>query len=144
MRLFGSDKVASIMDRMGVEEGEVISAGMVTRAIGNAQKKVEIRNFGIRKHLLEYDDVMNQQRQVVYDLRKQVLSGENMKKNVIQIIDDYIMDELEIQTGSGTLDNWDWDHLKQVFSSHLMVDISYEKIKKDLEKTRIQIKLEII
>ena len=132
MRLFGSDKVASIMDRMGVEEGEVISAGMVTRAIGNAQKKVEIRNFGIRKHLLEYDDVMNQQRQVVYDLRKQALSGENMKKNVIQIIDDYIMDELEIQTGSGTLDNWDWDHLKQVFSSHLMVDISYEKIKKDL------------
>ena len=53
-----------------------------------------------------------------------------MKKNVIQIIDDFIMDELEIQTGSGTLDNWDWDHLKQVFSSHLMVDISYEKIKK--------------
>ncbi len=133
MRLFGSDKVASIMDRMGVEEGEVISAGMVTRAIGNAQKKVEIRNFGIRKHLLEYDDVMNQQRQVVYDLRKQALSGEDMRKNVIQIIDDYIMDELEIQSESGSLDNWDWDHLQQVFSSHLMVDISYEKIKNDLE-----------
>ena len=133
MRLFGSDKVASIMDRMGVEEGEVISAGMVTRAIGNAQKKVEIRNFGIRKHLLEYDDVMNQQRQVVYDLRKQALSGEDMRKNVIQIIDDYIMDELEIQSESGSLDNWDWDHLQQVFSSHLMVDIPYEKIKNDLE-----------
>ena len=134
MRLFGSDKVASIMDRMGVEEGEVISAGMVTRAIGNAQKKVEIRNFGIRKHLLEYDDVMNQQRQVVYDLRKQALSGEDMQKNVTQIIDDYIMDELEIQSESGSLDNWDWDHLKQAFSSHLMVDISYEKIKNNLEE----------
>ena len=56
MRLFGSDKVASIMDRMGIEEGEVITAGMITRAIGNAQKKVEVRNFGVRKHLLEYDD----------------------------------------------------------------------------------------
>ena len=134
MRLFGSDKVASIMDRMGVEEGEVISAGMVTRAIGNAQKKVEIRNFGIRKHLLEYDDVMNQQRQVVYDLRRQALSGEDMHNNVIQIIDDYVMDELEIQSELDSSDNWDWDHLKQVFSSHLMVDISYEKIKNDLEE----------
>ena len=134
MRLFGSDKVASIMDRMGVEEGEVISAGMVTRAIGNAQKKVEIRNFGIRKHLLEYDDVMNQQRQVVYDLRRQALSGEDMHNNVIQIIDDYVMDELEIQSELDSSDNWDWDHLKQVFSSHLMVDISYEKLKNDLEE----------
>tara|TARA_Y100001970_G_scaffold120103_1_gene148914 strand:- start:3605 stop:6649 length:3045 start_codon:yes stop_codon:yes gene_type:complete len=134
MRLFGSDKVASIMDRMGVEEGEVISAGMVTRAIGNAQKKVEIRNFGIRKHLLEYDDVMNQQRQVIYDLRKQALSGGDMRKNVIQIIDDYIMDELDIQSESGSLDNWDWDHLKQTFSSHLMVDISQKKIKSNLEE----------
>ena len=134
MRLFGSDKVASIMDRMGVEEGEVISAGMVTRAIGNAQKKVEIRNFGIRKHLLEYDDVMNQQRQVVYDLRRQALSGEDMHNNVIQIIDDYVMDELEIQSELDSSDNWDWEHLKQVFSSHLMVDISYEKLKNDLEE----------
>jgi len=83
MRLFGSDKVASIMDRMGIEEGEVITAGMITRAIGNAQKKVEVRNFGVRKHLLEYDDVMNQQRQVVYDLRSQALSGKNMRETKI-------------------------------------------------------------
>ena len=96
MRLFGSDKVASIMDRMGIEEGEVITAGMITRAIGNAQKKVEVRNFGVRKHLLEYDDVMNQQRQVVYDLRNQALSGENMRETVMQIIEDYIVDEIEL------------------------------------------------
>ena len=75
MRLFGSDRVAAIMDRIGVAEGEVIAAGMVTRAISNSQKKVETRNFGIRKHLLEYDDVMNQQRQVVYDIRNQSLHG---------------------------------------------------------------------
>ncbi|MFL2716429.1 MAG: preprotein translocase subunit SecA, partial [Gammaproteobacteria bacterium] len=64
MRLFGSDRVAGFMDRLGIEEGEVITARMITRAISSAQQKVEIRNFGVRKHLLEYDDVMNQQRQV--------------------------------------------------------------------------------
>ena len=89
MRLFSSDKVASIMDRMGIEEGEVISAKMVTRAISNAQKKVELRNFGVRKHLLEYDDVMNQQRQVVYDIRNQALSGENVKDSVFQILEEF-------------------------------------------------------
>ena len=134
MRLFGSDRVAAIMERMGVEEGEVISARMVTRAISNAQKKVEVRNFGIRKHLLEYDDVMNQQRQVVYDIRKQALSGKNMYDNVLQIIDDFILDEIEAQTEIGEQDLWDWGHLKQVFSSHLMLDISYEKIKHKLKK----------
>ena len=97
MRLFGSDKVASIMDRMGIEEGEVITAGMITRAISSAQQKVEVRNFGVRKHLLEYDDVMNQQRQVVYDIRNQALSGKNMRDTVAQIIEDYIVDEIEEQ-----------------------------------------------
>ena len=134
MRLFGSDRVASIMDRMGIEEGEVISAGMVTKAIGNAQKKVEVRNFGIRKHLLEYDDVMNQQRKVVYDIRRQALSGKNMYDTVLQIIDDFILDEVEAQAEMGPPDLWDWDHLKQVFASHLMLDGSYERIKNTFNK----------
>ena len=128
MRLFSSDKVAAIMDRMGIEEGEVISARMVTRAISNAQKKVEVRNFGIRKHLLEYDDVMNQQRQVVYDLRNQALAGENMQEGVFQILDDFILDEIELQLGETNVEYWDWDYLKQRFASHLMVDASLEKI----------------
>jgi len=134
MRLFSSDRVAAIMDRMGIEEGEVISAKMVTRAISNAQKKVEVRNFGIRKHLLEYDDVMNQQRQVVYDIRNQALSGENMLDGVFQILDDFILDEIELQSDAGNVEYWDWDHLKQLFASHLMVDASLEKIYKDLGK----------
>ncbi len=129
MRLFSSDRVASIMDRMGIEEGEVISAGMVTRAISGAQKKVEVRNFGIRKHLLEYDDVMNQQRQVVYDIRNQALAGKNMQKSVFQILDDFILDEIELQSDTGTPELWDWESLKQRFSSHVMVDISYDRIK---------------
>ena len=129
MRLFSSDRVATIMDKMGIEEGEVISAKMVTRAISNAQKKVEVRNFGIRKHLLEYDDVMNQQRQVVYDIRNQALSGEDMYGTTEQILDDFIMDEIEAQSLMGTPDMWDWDHLKQSFASHIMVDASLDQIK---------------
>ena len=132
MRLFSSDRVASIMDRMGIEEGEVISARMVTRAISNAQKKVEVRNFGIRKHLLEYDDVMNQQRQVVYDIRNQALSGENMEDSVFHILDDYIMDEIELQSSNGNYEHWDWEQLQQRFSSHIMIDVSLEKIQNDI------------
>ncbi|MBL7014135.1 MAG: preprotein translocase subunit SecA [Candidatus Marinimicrobia bacterium] len=132
MRLFGSDRVAAIMDRMGVEEGEVISAKMVTRAISNAQKKVETRNYGVRKHLLEYDDVMNQQRQVVYDIRNMALSGEDMRKTVRQNIEEYVLDELESQ--NGTPDTWDWDRLKQNFASHLMINASPESIQEKLGK----------
>ena len=131
MRLFGSDKVASIMDRMGIEEGEVITAGMITRAISSAQQKVEVRNFGVRKHLLEYDDVMNQQRQVVYDIRNQALSGKNMRDTVAQIIDDYISDEIEEQFETGSIADWDWDSLRQNFSTHLLVDISFQKLIED-------------
>ena len=134
MRLFSSDRVASIMDRMGIEEGEVISAGMVTRAISGAQKKVEVRNFGIRKHLLEYDDVMNQQRQVVYDIRNQALSGENMRDSVYQVLDDFIYEEINTQAETGDSDMWDWEYLKQRFASHIMVDISYEKLQSELDE----------
>ena len=139
MRLFSSDKVAAIMDRMGIEEGEVISARMVTRAISNAQKKVEVRNFGIRKHLLEYDDVMNQQRQVVYDLRNQALAGENMQDGVFQILDDFILDEIELQSVEPNVEFWDWDHLKQRFASHLMVDATLEKIYEDKGKSDLTV-----
>ncbi len=134
MRLFSSDRVASIMDRMGIEEGEVISAGMVTRAISGAQKKVEVRNFGIRKHLLEYDDVMNQQRQVVYDIRNQALSGEKMRDSVYQVLDDFIYEEINSQAETGDPDMWDWEYLKQRFASHIMVDISYEKLQSELDE----------
>ena len=133
MRLFSSDKVAAIMDRMGIEEGEVISAKMVTRAISNAQKKVEVRNYGIRKHLLEYDDVMNQQRQVIYDIRNQALSGDDASDSVSQLLTDFIDDEIEVQKQIGSPDTWEWDYLRQHLSSHLLVDISFEKIKEALE-----------
>ncbi|NOZ04228.1 MAG: preprotein translocase subunit SecA [FCB group bacterium] len=131
MRLFGSDRIASIMDRMGIEDGEVITHRMVTRAIENAQKKVEARNFGIRKHLLEYDDVMNQQRQVVYDLRNQALHGKNMKATVLEIIEDFIDEEINMYRNQHPLE-WDWDRLKQTIASHLLVDVDFPIIQKAL------------
>ncbi|MCK4903794.1 MAG: preprotein translocase subunit SecA, partial [Candidatus Marinimicrobia bacterium] len=127
MRLFGSDRVAAIMDRMGVADGEVITAGMVTRAISNSQKKVETRNYGIRKHLLEYDDVMNQQRQVVYNMRNQSLHGENMKDTVMEFIEDFIDDDLNEQVDTNVID-WDWNNIRQNFASHLMVDVNIKTV----------------
>jgi len=76
MRIFGSERISGIMDRLGMEEGEPIENSLVTKAIENAQKRVEGRNFEIRKHLLEYDDVMTQQRKVIYEQRRQILSGD--------------------------------------------------------------------
>lgn len=88
MRLFGSDRVAKMMDRMGLEDGEVIQHSMMTKSIERAQKKVEENNFGIRKRLLEYDDVMNAQREVVYKRRRHALQGERLKVDIANMIYD--------------------------------------------------------
>jgi preprotein translocase subunit SecA len=90
MRLFGSDRIASIMDRLGIKEGEVIRHPMVTKAIERAQKRVEMQNFSIRKHLLEYDDVMNQQREVIYSRRLNALEKDDLKKGILDLIDQVI------------------------------------------------------
>jgi preprotein translocase subunit SecA len=82
MRMFGSDRIASLMDRMGYKEGDVIQHGMVTKSIERAQKKVEENNFGTRKHLLEYDDVMNKQRNVIYAKRQHALHGDRLKVDI--------------------------------------------------------------
>ena len=88
MRLFGSDRVASLMDRMGLKEGEMIQHSMITKSIERAQRKVEENNFGIRKRLLEYDDVMNQQRTVIYDRRKNALNGERLELDIMNMLYD--------------------------------------------------------
>ncbi|NAS29807.1 preprotein translocase subunit SecA [Flavobacteriaceae bacterium R38] len=88
MRLFGSDRVAKMMDRMGLKEGEVIQHSMMTKSIERAQKKVEENNFGVRKRLLEYDDVMNAQREVVYKRRRHALQGERLKVDIANMIFD--------------------------------------------------------
>ncbi|MBR5281912.1 MAG: preprotein translocase subunit SecA [Alistipes sp.] len=89
MRLFGSERIAAIMDRMGIQEGEVIQASMMTNAIERAQKKVEENHFGVRKRLLEYDDVMNSQREVIYTRRRHALYGEQIEIDLNNIMYDY-------------------------------------------------------
>ena len=91
MRLFGSERIASVMDRLGFKEGERIESGMITKNIERAQKKVEENNFGIRKHLLEYDDVMNKQRTVVYEKRRHALMGERIGMDIANIIWDRVI-----------------------------------------------------
>lgn len=100
MRLFGSDRVAKLMDRMGLKEGEMIQHSMISKSIERAQRKVEENNFGVRKRLLEYDDVMNQQRQVIYDRRRNALMGERLQLDILNMIYDTCEDIVE-NTKSG-------------------------------------------
>ena len=102
MRLFGSERVAKVMDRMGLQEGEVIQHSMMTKSIERAQKKVEENNFGVRKRLLEYDDVMNAQREVVYKRRRHALFGERLKLDIANML--YDTCELIVQENKATND----------------------------------------
>ena len=94
LRLFASDNIATVMDKLGMEEDEPIEHSLITRSIEHAQKKVEARNFDIRKHVLEYDDVMNQQREVMYGERRKILLGENLRENIMGMIKHIIKDEM--------------------------------------------------
>jgi len=112
MRLFGSDNIAGIMDKLGMEEDVPIEHGLISRSIESAQKRVENRNFDIRKHVLEYDDVMNQQREVIYGQRMQVLLGENLKDVVVQMITDTVNAAVDIYAPNGVIpEEWDFEGL---------------------------------
>ncbi len=113
MRLFGSDKIAGVMDRLGVKEGEVITHSMITKSIERAQMRVEEQNFAIRKHLLEYDDVMNQQRKVVYDKRRTILEGKNLQEFLDEMVEEYTDDLVDRYTANVVrADNWNWDEIQ--------------------------------
>ena len=129
MRIFGSDRIAKVMDRLGVEEGEVITHAMVTKSIERAQKKVEGRNFGIRKHLLEYDDVMNQQREIVYNRRDFALQGESISHEVDEIIDEYINQIIEMCCEGNSPNDWDWIGIKSEVLNTFSLDINSDNAK---------------
>jgi preprotein translocase subunit SecA len=122
LRIFGSQRIQSIMDRLGMEEGEPIEHKLVTRAIATAQKRVETHNFEIRKHLLEYDDVMNKQREIIYGMRGQILDGASQADTIAEWIEDI--------TG-GTLDGYapeaahvdDWDMAGLAEALHRQFDL---------------------
>ena len=96
MRLFGSDRMSGVVEKIGLEEDMEIEHKMLTKSIENAQKKVEGKNFGIRKHVLQYDDVMNKQREIMYGERKRVLEGENLKEQITQMIEAIIQEAASI------------------------------------------------
>ena len=127
MRLFGSERIASIMDRLGVQEGEVIEHRMVTRAIERAQKRVEAQNYSVRKHLLEYDNVMNQQRAVIYNRRAQCLEQESLRDEAIELIA-IVCERMAAKhcPDSDTPEYWDTSALKLDLLKTVMVDLDFD------------------
>ncbi|MBW4055273.1 MAG: preprotein translocase subunit SecA [Proteobacteria bacterium] len=131
LRIFGSERVSKIMDLLKIEEGEAITHGMISRSIENAQKKVEAHNFDIRKHLIEYDDVMNKQREVIYSQRREILGGKDIRGSFVEMLDDTIEDI----TSSYAIDKvapheWDWQGISESIYKYfnLQLDLPQEMI----------------
>ncbi|MEW6515794.1 MAG: preprotein translocase subunit SecA [candidate division FCPU426 bacterium] len=113
MRIFGSERVGNMLQKLGLQEGEVIEHPWITKALERAQRTVEGHNFDIRKHLLEYDDVMNKQRSVIYEERTRVLEGEDLHEHILGMIDDIIDTGLpELTPEKVYPEEWEWDHLR--------------------------------
>ncbi|MAU72252.1 MAG: preprotein translocase subunit SecA [Pseudozobellia sp.] len=128
MRLFGSDRVAKMMDKMGLEEGEVIQHSMMTKSIERAQKKVEENNFGVRKRLLEYDDVMNAQREVVYKRRRHALQGERLKVDIANMVFDTCETITETNKAAGDYKNFEFELIKYFSITSPITEEEFNKI----------------
>ncbi len=137
MRLFGGDRLGAIMDKLGLEEGEVIRAKMVTRAIERAQKKVEGQNFSIRKHTLEYDDVMNVQRKWIYQRRSSALTRPSIKDEALELIEDVLRGYVDDRCPAGVEPyQWDIENLKQDLRNTFLVSVDstqeeFEQLERD-------------
>ena len=130
MRLFGSERIATVMDRIGMKEGEMIESSMISRSIERAQKKVEENNFGIRKRLIEYDDVMNKQRTVIYEKRRHALMGERIGMDIANIIWDRVVNIIENQA--------DYKGCKEEFLHILSMEVPFSE-EELLNKNREQL-----
>uniref|UniRef100_A0A7C6AB26 Uncharacterized protein n=1 Tax=candidate division WOR-3 bacterium TaxID=2052148 RepID=A0A7C6AB26_UNCW3 len=130
MRLFGSDRVAAIMDRFGAKEMEPIEHPLVSKAIENAQKRVEARNFEIRKHLLEYDDVMNKQREVVYKLRDRILIGKDLIATYEESAGIVIDNILQKYASAKFSEEWQWDEIRGEYGLIFLTDFSIDEATK--------------
>jgi preprotein translocase subunit SecA len=128
MRIFASERVSQLMLKLGMEEGVPIEHGMVTRAIANAQKKVEAHHFEIRKQLLEYDDVMNKQREVIYQHRRAVLGGTNLKEELRGMIDGLVESALNVYCPAEQYsEEWDLKGLAEIMHGQFGLDITQGK-----------------
>ncbi|MCC6244144.1 MAG: preprotein translocase subunit SecA [Gemmatimonadaceae bacterium] len=125
MRLFGSERIAKLMDRMGAQDGEVLTHPLITRSIEQAQKRVELQNFQSRKRLLEYDDVMNQQREVIYSLRAFALEGgEELKAESLKLVERGV--QRRVEQALSTFDkqeDWDFEYVQQDLLMHFMLQV---------------------
>ena len=114
LRIFGSERIASIMDRLGMEEGQPIEHNLISKAIENAQRKVEAHHFDMRKHLIEYDDVMNKHREIIYSLRKDILTGDGMESIIKNMVDEKVEDLVRRFTDPKEFpEDWDIKGLKE-------------------------------
>jgi len=121
MRLFGGEKIASVVDKMGMEENDVLEAPMLNNAVERAQKKVEENNFGIRKRLLEYDDVMNSQREVIYTKRRNALSGERVEIDVMNMMQDMA------QILAEKAEHMDYESFSEMVMMSLSIDLNFDE-----------------
>ncbi|MGF1558935.1 MAG: preprotein translocase subunit SecA [Flavobacteriaceae bacterium] len=128
MRLFGSDRVAKMMDKMGLEEGEVIQHSMMTKSIERAQKKVEENNFGVRKRLLEYDDVMNAQREVVYKRRRHALQGERLQVDIANMVYDTCEVVADTNKAANDYKNFEFELIKYFSITSPISEQEFEKM----------------
>lgn len=131
LRIFGGDNIKKFMEKMGLEEDEEIRSSMVSSAIQKAQKRVEERNFDIRKYVLEYDDVMNQQRKVVYEQRRKILEGQNMKDQILNMVDMLINHGLETYANPKLYpEEWDFDALIKYYEKYFLApgEVKFDEI----------------
>ena len=145
MRLFGGERISNLMDSLKVEEDMPIEAGMLSKTIESAQRKVEGRNFGIRKNVLQYDDVMNRQREVIYKQRDQVLNGENIRGQIITMIEQAIDTNVKRYLPEDQLhDDWDFKGLRDHYLGWLLqpndLDFSPEELE-DLDPEYVKSEL---
>lgn len=146
LRIFGGDNIKSFMEKMGLEEDEPINSRMVSNAIQKAQKRVEARNFDIRKYVLEYDDVMNQQRKVVYDQRRKILEGEDMKDQILSMVDNIIEKGMETYADPKLYpEEWDFAGLLKYAEKYFLApgDLKLEEIE-DMSREEVEDKLKTI
>jgi preprotein translocase subunit SecA len=128
LRIFGGDRIHAVMDRLGIEEGEHIEHKFISKAIENAQSKVEGHNFEIRKHLLEYDDVMNQQREIIYRQRRQALTANDLKQVAQDMMEDTAYDLVEgFVLDKTPLNEWDLEGLSSAIKGQFNMDLSLDK-----------------
>lgn len=143
LRIFGSGRISGIMDKLGMEEDEPIEHNLISKAIENAQKKVEGHNFDIRKHLLEYDDVMNKQREVIYRQRREVLSGDNLRQVVQDMIDDQIDVVVSLFANSRLAsEDWEWGGFEEQMHEIFQVKIDWtDQDKVDMDENSFREKV---